>query len=110
MFSNPAGVACTPDCKLDFSACKATCGDGVQEPTEECDDANTIDTDTCSAKCVVQGDCTTPIAIALDYGTVDVTGSTAGIANQVQSMTCQESTGGDLVFQVTPLHPGFVTI
>ncbi len=109
MFSNPAGVACGPECKLDFEGCQATCGDTAIEPTEDCDDGNTIDTDTCSAKCHAQGDCQSPIQIALPLGTVDVIGKTSG-ASLVQSTTCQDSTGPELVFRVTPAQAGFLTI
>lgn len=109
LFSDPAGVACAADCTLDFTACHATCGDSVTEPTEACDDGNTIDTDTCSAKCQQQGDCQAPIQIALPLGTVDVAGQTTG-ASQVESTTCEKSTGPELVFQVNPVQSGFLTI
>src|SRR4029453_11299770 len=29
----------------------AVCGDGVQDPSEQCDDGNTIETDRCRANC-----------------------------------------------------------
>jgi cysteine-rich repeat protein len=39
MYSNPAGLVCTPGCKVNFGLCKATC-DGVKaEPGEVCDGA-----------------------------------------------------------------------
>lgn len=109
-FSNPAGATCDAMCQVDYKTCMATCGDGAQEPTEGCDDANLVDTDTCSAKCQPQGDCNAPINIALNFGTIDVSGTTAGGTNAVTSTTCQDSTGPEVIYRVTPLHAGYLTI
>jgi cysteine-rich repeat protein len=38
-FGSPAGLACKADCTLDSAGCKATCGNGVKEDGEDCDDA-----------------------------------------------------------------------
>ncbi|MBX3247794.1 MAG: DUF1996 domain-containing protein [Myxococcales bacterium] len=43
-------LACTPNLS------NGTCGDGVLDPTEECDDGNTESGDGCSAFCVAEGE------------------------------------------------------
>jgi cysteine-rich repeat protein len=108
-FSNPSGIGCAGDCKLDTSNCAATCGDGVMEPGEQCDDSNTVDTDACSAKCQTQGDCSKPIQLMLPLGTADVSGTTSGMG-VLTAGGCQEATGPELVFAVTPLHSGYLTV
>ncbi|MBN2493739.1 MAG: DUF4215 domain-containing protein [Deltaproteobacteria bacterium] len=49
-----AAFACLPACSSD-SAAEQVCGDGVQQPPEECDDGNTEDGDGCSADCKTEG-------------------------------------------------------
>jgi cysteine-rich repeat protein len=39
-FANPAGVACSEGCALDYSGCAAACGNGAAEPGEACDGAD----------------------------------------------------------------------
>src|SRR5262245_65676297 len=36
-------------------AWSATCGDGIPDPGEQCDDGNTVSGDGCSATCVFEG-------------------------------------------------------
>ncbi|MFH2006080.1 MAG: DUF4215 domain-containing protein [bacterium] len=47
-------LGCTSDCTLDHSGCRApdTCGDGVVDPGEVCDDGNDVDWDGCG-NCVI---------------------------------------------------------
>ena len=42
-----------PDCRSDCT--KPVCGDGIQDPGEECDDGNTDNTDRCLNGCVLAG-------------------------------------------------------
>jgi cysteine-rich repeat protein len=43
---------CIPDCQTPDPDCdNATCGDGILQPGEECDDGNTADGDSCLADC-----------------------------------------------------------
>jgi cysteine-rich repeat protein len=44
-----ADSACTSD-----SSCQITCGNGVQNPLEECDDSNLFNNDGCSAICTIE--------------------------------------------------------
>ncbi len=48
-------LSCAADCELDYSACTGPapglCGNGVEEPGEECDDGNLTNGDGCSAAC-----------------------------------------------------------
>jgi cysteine-rich repeat protein len=50
-YSRPEGLACRADCRLDSSGCAPTCGDGVHEPYEDCDDGNLQRGDGCDADC-----------------------------------------------------------
>eukprot|EP00163_Fabomonas_tropica_P026348 TRINITY_DN4804_c0_g1_i3.p1 TRINITY_DN4804_c0_g1~~TRINITY_DN4804_c0_g1_i3.p1 ORF type:complete len:2031 (+),score=541.93 TRINITY_DN4804_c0_g1_i3:650-6094(+) len=40
------------------NACQYLCGNGINEPTEECDDGNTAGGDGCTAGCKIQSGCT----------------------------------------------------
>ena len=40
---------CRSDCSIDYSY--SNCGDGIKQNSEECDDGNTVDGDSCSAIC-----------------------------------------------------------
>jgi cysteine-rich repeat protein len=48
-------LSCASDCELDYSACTGAapglCGNGVEEPGEECDDGNLTNNDGCDAAC-----------------------------------------------------------
>ncbi|MBU1535024.1 DUF4215 domain-containing protein [Myxococcota bacterium] len=52
-------LACLADCQFDTTGC-TTCGDGVAQGTETCDDGNTVNGDGCSNACAVESgwDCT----------------------------------------------------
>src|SRR4051812_11305297 len=47
MFSDPAGLVCTPACKVNFGLCKPTCDGQKVEPGEVCDGA-LLDGHTCT--------------------------------------------------------------
>ena len=47
------GAVCRESCDaVDTSGCFATCGNGSQEPGEECDDGNSDDSDSCTSDCL----------------------------------------------------------
>ncbi|MFH2005400.1 MAG: DUF4215 domain-containing protein [bacterium] len=46
-------LRCTVACQLDVSDCHS-CGNGVQEPEESCDDGDSLDGDGCSGRCQVE--------------------------------------------------------
>ncbi|MBI4147104.1 DUF4215 domain-containing protein [Candidatus Woesearchaeota archaeon] len=59
-------LKCNPDCKnFDYSSCKmappsATCGNGIEEGAETCDDGNTVTGDGCSSTCQTEQQQTPP--------------------------------------------------
>lgn len=64
MGSYLAGVAAQSGCHAQYVYVQnavlcpvASCGNGIQEPTEQCDDGNQIDADGCRANCT-RGECT----------------------------------------------------
>ena len=59
--SNEAADACRTNCKL------PSCGDGVTDTNEVCDDGNGLNFDGCSSACVVEDgwDCTGPICVPI---------------------------------------------
>ncbi len=55
-FAGGGTLACNPSCQFNTVAClaaTATCGDGVVNRREECDDGNTVDEDFCSNQCEI---------------------------------------------------------
>jgi len=88
-----SGLRCPPGlvCTLAGDGCTATsCGDGIVDPDEECDDMNAINGDGCNAFCVVEfcGDGLLQPAIGEDCDD----GNTAG--GDCCSETCQFETTG----------------
>jgi cysteine-rich repeat protein len=113
-FTNPSGAKCTATCTLDYGDCASVCGNGNVEPDEECDDGNTSGAyDGCSSTCHLLGtSCADAIPIALALGTMTLSGSTALVDDNfqpAQTMGCGDSSGGDLVFAISPATSGFVT-
>ncbi len=54
-YSNPLGLSCNNLCSgFEAANCQAVCGDGNQEPGEQCDDGNTNSGDGCSAACTIE--------------------------------------------------------
>ncbi len=47
-------TSCPPGSQLIGSSCQSTCGNGIIDPTEMCDDGNFTDNDGCSAICTVE--------------------------------------------------------
>ncbi|HTJ82818.1 MAG TPA: DUF4215 domain-containing protein, partial [Polyangiaceae bacterium] len=113
-FTNPSGAKCTATCTLDYGDCASVCGNGNVEPDEECDDGNTSSAyDGCSGTCHLLGtSCADAIPIALQLGTMTLSGSTTLVDDAFQpqqTMGCGDSSGGDLVFAISPATSGFVT-
>lgn len=108
-FSNPAGLACSTDCKLTQAGCKATCGDGKIEPGEACDDSNVASGDGCSSACSVETvECAGAIPVMLAPGTIKLTGSTVGGGDH-QPKGCNGAAGPDRIYAVKPTSNGFLT-
>ncbi|MFO0593365.1 MAG: myxococcus cysteine-rich repeat containing protein [Polyangiaceae bacterium] len=78
-YTSPAGLACTPECKLDPSGCMPTCDGAKLEPGEKCDGANLG-----GASCV-------------DFGYVNPAGATCNAAcDGVDSSGCMPACNGTL--------------
>ncbi len=111
-YVNPAGAFCTAGCSVDYSFCEPECGNGTQEPDEGCDDGNTFDGDGCDAFCFPEPvQCTNPIPISLGLGTTVISGTTAG-ADNMQPQTsngCDNGTGPEIVYEITPTAAGILT-
>lgn len=109
-FVTAAGLSCM-GCELDPSTCDAVCGNGAEEPGEQCDDNNTQPNDGCSPTCQDEaptgGTCATAIAVALNPGTITLTGSTTGGGSHEGDCT---SGGPDRVYAVVPAMSGYLTV
>lgn len=109
-FVDPAGAACTGNCKVDYAGCAAMCGNGTVEPGEQCDDGNTNAFDACSNTCVAQGTlCGAAIPITLSAGTMTIGADTSG-SGMYQSQGCQNATGPELIYAVKAAQAGFLTV
>jgi cysteine-rich repeat protein len=63
---DPAGAenVCREPAVCRDGTCRPSCGDGVRQPWEECDDGNTASGDLCSSSCRLPlGDCSEPVPI-----------------------------------------------
>jgi len=84
----------------------STCGDGLIEGSEECDDMNTLPWDGCSATCMEEADCAPPLFIE-EMGTY--TGSTVGAGNDHDG-SCTGGTGADVIYEYVSHHAGKLCI
>ena len=104
--------ATEPDDVVDLDK---TCGNGVIDPGEACDDANRIDGDGCSATCQPDGapksaDACPGQAVSLGKGAkVTLAGTTVGYADDLRA-TCFDSSGPDRVYAIQPRQNGFMTV
>ncbi len=108
------------DFTLDIECAAPSCGDGVLNPGEQCDNGPDVPNDGCSATCTVEaqvaGDsCAAPTIISIDAGQEAFwpsalpyyNNSTAG--NDGQG-TCGAPLGRDHVFAVTPTASGQLSV
>lgn len=112
-FADPAGLVCD-GCNLDEDGCHPTCGNFVLEPTEGCDDGNTINGDGCTSDCFSEEDaCNLAIPVTLAPGTQSFFGALGGGANHAPTLgaSCQAGAGAgpEAVYQVSVTEQGHVT-
>jgi cysteine-rich repeat protein len=89
-----------------------TCGDGMLQRGEECDDHNLVDSDGCSSRCSFDGSdaCPPPTLISLAPGTVIVQGDTSGLGDEeTAECTVGDDAGPDAVVAVAPTADGLLT-
>ncbi len=109
---------------LDVTLTPSSCGNGLRDGDEQCDDGNSTTGDGCDASCKLESmsaydscptDITTIGAITLTSSTGGSlvgsrTGSTAGLTNKVKScVTTTTTTFGDAVYRVRPTIAGLLT-
>jgi cysteine-rich repeat protein len=100
---DPAGVenVCREPLVCRDGTCRPSCGDGLVQPWEECDDANRESGDFCSDSCrLPPGDCTEPAPIHLLWDAEQrsaVWSDTTARSIQPIEGTCQAKDGSGLV-------------
>ncbi len=89
------------------------CGDGVVDPSEECDDGNTADGDGCSAGCLfeVAGSCSSAATIACG-DTVSGNNGASGSTTNIDMYGCGGwvETGPEYAYTFTPQTTQNVTV
>ncbi|MFA7718138.1 MAG: myxococcus cysteine-rich repeat containing protein, partial [Candidatus Absconditabacterales bacterium] len=80
------------------SACMTTCGNGIQEGTEACDDGNTDNGDGCSSICIVESGytCSSDFTSTASWDTYDPGAN--GVGTDPDGYTWGTSTGGYIYF------------
>ncbi|MBU1243722.1 DUF4215 domain-containing protein [Myxococcota bacterium] len=84
-------LTCQADCKFDNSGCNSTCGNGVIDTEETCDDGNRIDDDGCSRLCIQEDgyECTgTPSTCETRCGDGIAAGEEACDGADLRGFTC----------------------
>lgn len=83
------------------------CGNGVQDPGEQCDDGNTTSGDGCSASCTIEDpdSCPGP-TLTLTTAGLTIMGDTSGANNDAGQQPCGGSNSGEFVYQITPAQSG----
>jgi len=86
------------------------CGNGVNDPGEECDDANTTPADGCSATCTNENPdvCPGP-AVPLPVGMFVIQGDTTNANATAGGSPCGGVSSGDFVYAITPAQNGVLT-
>jgi cysteine-rich repeat protein len=102
--------------RLDVEIDATTCGDGVAQWPEQCDDANTTSGDGCSPACTLETPLSLPgkcpgatYAFAGDPSspkTVSFAGDTSALASTASSLGCSSGGGKDQVYAITPTISG----
>jgi cysteine-rich repeat protein len=110
VFLRPQGAACDPAGATDLcrepaicrdGTCASSCGDGIRQPWEACDDGNLDDQDGCTAECEASiFDCSSPADVTArwnpELGRATWTGTTEGQSDHVRWL-CGTTTGVDVV-------------
>ena len=97
------------------SPAKATCGNGVVEEGEACDDGNASNDDGCSTRCEPDGwpdaaeQCPGQPATLWKSAEVVLSGSTQGYWRDL-GLSCTKSMGPDRIYLLQPTADGLVTI
>ncbi|WP_437276018.1 DUF4215 domain-containing protein [Sorangium sp. So ce375] len=95
-----------PDYALEVAFAEQVCGDGVRVGTEECDDGNDADGDTCSSECEIDPEvaCASAAPLTAAAVTGDTSEGTRGF-----TAACAGD-GPELVYRYSPEADGSVTI
>lgn len=105
--------------KLDVEVGATSCGDGIAQHPEQCDDGNLTDGDGCSGSC--QLETTSAAAGKCPGASYTLVGSTTGpkkisfggdisiLANTMGAFGCSGGLGRDQVYAITPTTSGAIT-
>lgn len=105
----PDAAVTVPEAGTSSADAAATCGNGILDPGEGCDDHNTVDGDGCSSKCIVEGAppsaCPgTKLALASptpESRAATVKGDTSSALATLDSPSCGGGNGKELVYALT---------
>jgi cysteine-rich repeat protein len=104
----PAADAAPADAPRADAAVLLSCGNGLLDPPEQCDDGNHAPNDGCTPWCDVEAACNGQAAAPLQPdATVD--GDTTVLANVAFSPSCGGSTSAEQIYLVTFYQPAHVT-
>ncbi len=86
------------------------CGDGTKDPSEACDDGNTVAGDGCSPMCEIEDPDTCPgPTIPLTTAGLTIKGDTTGANNDAGQLPCGGGGSGDFVYQIMAAQDGTLT-
>jgi cysteine-rich repeat protein len=88
-----AGEDCA-SCPADCGACPVTCGDGVVQPGEACDDGNAVDVDLCNNRCDTPRPAPGPLAAFFSVPTV--AGSDSSMLNELSRLVQMAAPGSQI--------------
>jgi hypothetical protein len=101
------GLACGSDCRFDFAGCGGRCGDGVKDPTEQCDGS---DLGTPAADCTTAGYYVGSLACGANCQ-LDVSGCSGlcgdGVKNGTEACDTYDFGGQTCRDYLSPAGPGF---
>jgi cysteine-rich repeat protein len=89
-----------------IAGCGGTCGNGILESGEECDDGNNVDGDGCSVACRNEGEVRV-VPVVVD-GNI-VTAESGALETGMVVITFDDDTGSPLSFRVTSVSGGGTT-
>ncbi len=113
----PLGGAldCNDDCTFDLSNCETgSCGNGIEEAGEACDDNNNEPNDGCSPTCQLQGaTCGSAIDVPVSAGITNISGNTETSGSASAPPNCTgggAGAGPEIFFRLVPDQGGILTL